>query len=158
MKIPNFGFFRTIFASLARNPISFLAVLFVGAAAWRLEVLTDRLLDVLESPKWCANAIQAEKISPGSTFKGLDSCLELLKMQVAPIGVSLQMAVGTLAISLFVLVVVVLANARAKATLPGGMELDVGADPNAAKRAAAEAADHVAEGAEEARDEVKGNA
>jgi hypothetical protein len=58
-----------------------------------------------------------------------------------------------MAFSLVVLVVVVLANARAKATLPGGMDFDIGGDP--AKIAAERAADHVAERAEEGAQEVK---
>jgi hypothetical protein len=152
-RLPNFGFFRTIFGTVARNPISFLAVVFVGLAAWRLDLLTDRLLDVLESPKWCGNAIQAEKISPGNSFKGLESCLKLLEMQLSSMGTALLLTVGTMAFSLVVLVVVVMANARAKATLPGGMDIDIGTDPN---KAAARAAEHVVEGAEEAAEEVKG--
>lgn len=151
-RLPDFGFFRTIFGTIARNPISFLAVIFVGAAAWRLDFLIDRLLDVLESPKWCGSAIHAEKISPGSTFKGLDSCLELLKMQVSPIGTALLVAVGTMAFSLVVLVVVVMANARAKATLPGGSSFDISGN-----RAAAEGAKETADAAAEKAEEIAGD-
>jgi hypothetical protein len=152
------GFWRSLLATVSRNPISFFAVVCVASAAWLLYVVTDRLLDVLESPQWCAKAIQAEKITPGNSFKGLESCLELLKMQLASLGTGFHIALGAFAFSLIVLVVVVVAGAKANAKLPGGLEFDVGADPNAAKRAAERAADHVAEGAEEARDEVKGNA
>jgi hypothetical protein len=146
------GFWASLLATVARNPISFFAVICVASAAILLYFITDRLLDVLESPQWCAKAIQAEKISPGSTFKGLDSCLDLLKMQLSSLGTGFHIALGAFSFSLVVLVVVVVAGAKANAKLPGGVEFDVGADPNAAKRAA----DHVVEGAEEARDEVNG--
>lgn len=145
------GFWSSLLATVSRNPISFFAVVCVASAAWLLYIITDRLLDVLESPQWCAKAIQAERISPGTTFKGLDSCLELLKMQLSSLGTGFHIALGAFSFSLIVLVVVVIAGAKANAKLPGGLELDVGP----AKAAANAAADHVAAGAEEAAAEVK---
>jgi hypothetical protein len=144
------GFWATLLGTVARNPISFFAVLCVATAAWLLYIITDRLLDVLESPKWCANAIQAEKISPGSTFKGLDSCLALLKMQLSAMGTGFHIALSAFSFSLIVLVVVVLAGARAKGKAPGGFEFDVSSkdDQAAAEGAKQTAAAAVAEAKE----------
>ena len=140
-------FWLSLLATIARNPISFFAVICVATAAWLLYVITDRLLDVLESPKWCANAIQAEKISPGLTFKGLDSCLELLKLQLSSMGTGFHIALGAFAFSLVVLIVVVVAGARASGKI-AGMEFNM-------SRQAKDAAEHVVDGAQQAADEIK---
>lgn len=146
-------FWRSLLQTIARNPISFFAVVCVASAAWLLYVITDRLLDVLESPQWCAKAIQAEKISPGSTFKGLESCLELLKMQLASLGTGFHIALGAFAFSLIVLVVVVVAGARASGKLgSSGMEFNVSRHDD---KPAVVAAEHVVAGAKEAAAEVK---
>jgi hypothetical protein len=145
------SFWRSLLATISRNPISFFAVVCVASAAWLLYVITDRLLDVLESPQWCAKAIQAEKITPGNSFKGLESCLELLKMQLASLGTGFHIALGAFAFSLIVLVVVVVAGARASGKVgTSGLEFDINRHDTAA------AADHVVDGAKEAAAEVKG--
>lgn len=147
------GFWRTLQQTIARNPISFFAVVCVASAAWLLYVITDRLLDVLESPQWCAKAIQAEKISPGTTFKGLDSCLDLLKMQLSSLGTGFHIALGAFAFSLIVLVVVVVAGARASGKLPGGIEFNM--DRSGAPAAAAAVAHAATDKADEIIEEAK---
>jgi len=123
------GFWRQLLSTISKNPISFFAVICVASAAAMLYFITDRLLDVLESPKWCGNAIQAEKISPGSTFKGLESCLELLKIQLSALGTGFHVALGAFAFSLIVLVVVVVAGARASGKVgSSGLEFNMGKD------------------------------
>ena len=144
------GFWRSLLGTISRNPISFFAVICVASAAWLLYVITDRLLDVLESPQWCAKAIQAEKITAGDSFKGLESCLELLKMQLSSLGTGFHIALGAFAFSLIVLVVVVVAGARASVKVGAG-----GLEGSMSRHDAAAAADHVVEGAEAAADEVK---
>lgn len=144
------NFSRTLLQTIAKNPISFFAVICVASAAWLLFLITDRLLDVLESPQWCAKAIQAEKITPGNSFKGLESCLELLKMQLSSLGTGFHIALGAFAFSLIVLVVVVVAGARASGKLPGGVEFNVSRNDDAVA-----GAKHVEEAATEARAEVE---
>lgn len=147
-------FWRSLLGTISRNPISFFAVVCVATAGWLLYAMSDRLLDVLESPKWCANAIQAERISPGSTFKGLESCLDLLKMQLAALGTGLHITLGAFAFSLIVLIVVVVAGARANFKLgASGVEGSVSHRDDA--HAVAAAAEHVVEGAKKAEAEVK---
>jgi hypothetical protein len=143
------NFWRDLLRTISRNPISFFAVICVASAAWLLYIVTDRLLDVLESPQWCAKAIQAEKISPGSTFKGLESCLELLKMQLSSLGTGFHIALGAFAFSLIVLVVVVVAGARASGKVgPTGMDFNIG------KNGAGDAADEVAKAADDKAEQI----
>lgn len=143
------GFWRTLADTLARNPISTFAVLCVAATAAFLGYMSDRLLTVLESASWCGKAIQAERISPGSTYVGLTTCVDLLKIQLAAVATGFHIGLSAYAFSLVVLVVVVVAGARASGKIPGGIEFNVG------KHEAEKAADHVVEGAKDAAAEVK---
>lgn len=140
---------RTIWHTLARNPISTFAVLCVACTAAFLGYMADRMSTVLESSGWCGKAIQAEKISPGSTYVGLTTCVELLKIQLQAIATGFHISIGAFAFSLVVLIVVVVAGARAAGKLPGGVEFDIGKD-------AAQAADQVAEAAVDEAEQIKG--
>jgi hypothetical protein len=143
------GFWRTLANTLARNPISTFAVFCVACTAAFLGFMTHRLLDVLESSDWCGKAIQAEKISPGSTYVGLTTCVDLLKIQLGAVATGFHIGLGAYAFSLVVLIVVVVAGAKASGKIPGGIEFNVSRD-------AEEAADHVVAGAQDAAAEVKG--
>lgn len=121
-------FWRTFALTLARNPISTFAVLCVAATAAFLGYMSDRLLTVLESADWCGKAIQAEKISPGSTYVGLTTCVELLKIQLSAVATGFHIGLSAYAFSLVVLIVVVVAGARASGKLPGGIQFDVSRD------------------------------
>lgn len=143
-------FWRTFGNTLARNPISLFAVLCVAAAGIFIGYMTLRMAGVLESSKFCGDAIQAEKITPGNTFVGLTTCVDLLKIQLQALATGFHISVGSFALTLIFLIVVVVAGARASAKVgAGGMEFNVGKE-------AEKAADHVVEGAQEAAAEVKG--
>lgn len=144
------GFWRSLLQTLARNPISFFAVLCVMATTAFSWYVTLKLLDILTSPKWCSEAIQAERITPGNTFVGLTSCVAMSMEQVKATATALLISVSSSNFSLIVLIVVVVAGARASGKVGAtGMEFNVG------KQAEADAADHVVEGAKEAAAEVK---
>jgi hypothetical protein len=146
------GFWRTLGNTVAKNPISLFAVLCVACTAAFLGYMTNRMATVLESAKWCSTAINAEKITAGETFVGLTTCVDLLKIQLQAMATGFHIAVGAFAFSLIVLIVIVVAGARASGKIgSGGVEFDVDK-----QKAVEDAADHVAEGAEQARDEVKG--
>lgn len=145
-------FWRTLLQTLAKNPISTFAVLCVAATAAFLGYMSDRLLTVLESADWCGKAIQAEKISPGSTYVGLTTCVELLKIQLTAVATGFHIGLSAYAFSLVVLVVVVVAGARAAGKLPGGIEFNVSRDDPGDE---VKAAEHVVAGAKEAAAEVK---
>ena len=123
------SFWRTFLLTLARNPISTFAVACVAAVGVYLAYMTNQLLQVLTSPHWCANAIQAEKISPGSTYVGLTTCVELLKIQLQAIATGFHISVGSFALTLIVLIVVVIAGAHATFKAgSSGIEGSVGRD------------------------------
>jgi hypothetical protein len=143
-------FWRRILDTIARNPISFFAVLCVAATASFLGYMTHRMVDVLESPNWCARAVQAERIS-GEGFTGLTACVELLTIQLQAVSTGFHISIGSYSLALLVLVVVVVAGAKASLALSkDSISADISRqDPVAA-------AEHVVEGAEQAADEVRG--
>lgn len=141
---------RQFLHTLAKNPISTFAVLCVASTAAFLGYMTLRMAGVLESAAWCAKAIQAEKISPGATYVGLTTCVDLLKIQLQSMATGFHISISAFAFSLIVLVVIVIAGARASGKLPGGVEFDV------SRQDKVDAAEHVVEGAREAAAEVKG--
>lgn len=142
---------RRLWHTIADHPIRFFALIaLVGLAVYQ-GLITNRLLDTLVSSDWCAKAIQAERITPGTTFVGLTTCTELLKIQLAAVSTGFHISLGSYAFSMVVIVVIVLAGARASGKLPGGVEFDV--SPNAAQ-----AADKVADAAVDKADEIKGAA
>ena len=145
---PSFG--RMLANTIGKNPISTFAVLCVAATAIFLGYMTNRIATVLESAKWCGNAIQAERISPGSTSVGLTTCVELLKIQLEALGLGFHISVGAFAFSLIVLIVIVVAGARASGKLLG-MEFAMSHRDDAAAAGAA----HVVAGAKKAEAEVK---
>lgn len=138
------GFWRTVAVTLAKNPISTFAVLCVAATAAFLGYLALRMATVLESSSWCGNAIQAEKISPGSTYVGLTTCVELLNIQLQALATGFHISVGSFALTLIVLIVVVVAGARAAGKLPGGIEFNVSRDDPDDDKPKSEAAKEVA--------------
>jgi hypothetical protein len=147
-------FWRTFFLTLAKNPISTFAVLCVAATAAFLGYMTLRMSAVLESSDWCGKAIQAEKISPGSTYVGLTTCVDMLKIQLQSMALGFHIAIGAFAFSLIVLIVIVVAGARASGKLgSGGIEFDMSRND-----AATAGAEHVKEAADTAAAEVKGTA
>lgn len=131
------------------NPIRAFALVCVAGTSGFLMYLILELKDTMSSPRWCGQAIDAERISPGSTYVGLTACIDILKLQIGALSQALTISVGTLALCLGVLVVIVLAGARLAGKV-FGQEIDVSRQDQAA------AVDHVVEGAEKAADEVKG--
>lgn len=115
---------RASLRSLFENPIRAFALLCVAATSALLGYIIVWLIEIISSPDWCSRAIQAEKITPGNTFVGLTACIEIMKLQVGSLANVLLISVGTLALCLGVLVVIVLAGARLAAKLFGN-EVDV---------------------------------
>lgn len=119
-------FWRQLLTTIAKNPISLFAVLCVACTAGFLGWLTYRLVGVLESPAWCAKAIQAERITPGATYLGLTTCVDLLKIQLSAVATGFHISTGGFVFVLIVLIVVVVAGARASGKVgTSGLEFDV---------------------------------
>lgn len=145
------SFWKRLLDTIARNPISFVAVLSVACTAGFLGYMTHRMADVLESPSWCSTAIQAEKVSPGSTYVGLTTCVELLKIQLEAMATGFHISVGSFALTLIFLIVVVIAGARAsfklsKDGISGDISRDAADAAHETADAAVERADEIAEG------------
>lgn len=146
---PHPGFWRALLATIAKNPISLFAVLCVAATAAFLGLMTYRLLAVLESPAWCAKAVQAERVTNSTTE--LTTCVVLLKIQLSAVATGFHISTGGFVFVLIVLIVVVVAGARASGKLgSGGIEFDM------SRQDAAAGADHVDKAAHKAAKEVKG--
>lgn len=130
----------TLVRHLFENPIRAFALLCVAATSGFFGYLGLRLVGIISSPSWCATALQAERITPGNTFVGLTACVEILKMQVGSLANALLIVIGTFALCLGVLVVIVIAGARLAGKLFGN-ELDVSRqDPGKAADQVANAA------------------
>lgn len=146
------SFWRTLGQTVAKNPISLFAVLCVAGTAIFLALTADRMLTVLESPAWCGRAIQAERISDATGFKGLEGCTELLKIQLSAVADGFSDAVRIFGLALLVLVIVVVAGARANFKAgKDGIEADV------SRHDAAAAAQETAEAAVDKADEIAGD-
>ena len=141
------SFWRSLLQStLIKNPISTFAVLCVAATGIYLGYLTDRMVGVLESANWCARAVQAEKIAPSNTFQGLTACNDLLKIQLQSLATGLHISLGTFGFTLLVLVVVVIAGAKASFKIDdSGISGDVSRDASAAAQTTAAAAQSTAD-------------
>jgi hypothetical protein len=109
------------------NPIRVFALFCVAATSGFFGYLAVHLIGILQSPDWCGRAIQADRITPGSTFVGLTGCMDLLKMQVGALAKALLIVIGTFALCLGVLMVIVVAGARLAGKLFGN-EVDVSRD------------------------------
>lgn len=140
----------TVMENLRSHPIRAFALLCVAATSAFLGYLALKLIAVLSSPNWCSTALQAEKITAKDTFVGLTACVELLKIQLNALALNSQIVIGTFALCLGVLVVIVIAGARLAGKGPGGVEFDVSSDP------ASQAADEVADAAVDKAEEIKG--
>lgn len=146
-------FWRSLLHTIARNPISLIAVVCVACTAAFLGYMTSRMASVLESSSWCGNAIQAEKISPGNTYVGLTTCVDLLKIQLEAMATGFHISIGAFAFSLVVLVVIVIAGARASGKIgQEGLEFDMSrqdaaAGAQATAASAQDTADAITEGA-----------
>lgn len=115
----------TIMENLRSHPIRAFALLCVAATSAFLAYLALKLIGTLSSPSWCSTALQAEKITAKETFVGLTACVDLLKIQLSALALNSQIVIGTFALCLGVLVVIVIAGARLAGKGPGGVEFDV---------------------------------
>lgn len=140
---------RAFLQTLARNPISLFAVLCVAAIGGFLGYMAMGLTDTLASPDWCGKALQAQRITAGNTFVGLTACVDLLKIQLQATADNSKIVFSAFAFSLLVLIVIVVAGAKASGKLPGDIEFDVSRDVT-------EAADKVADAAVNKASQIKG--
>ena len=107
------------------QPIRAFALVCVAATSAFLAYLALLLIKVLSSPTWCSTAMQAERITQKDSFVGLTACVDLLKIQLQSLALNSQIVIGTFAMCLGVLIVIVIAGAKLAGRLPGGGEINV---------------------------------
>lgn len=103
---------------IKRNPISSFAVILVAGLLVFLGYMAVWQTNILSSPTWCAKAMGAEKVAPGQTaqqtLEALKSCNNLLMTQVEAIATDSHINHSAFALAFVVLIIVVIAGARAK--------------------------------------------
>lgn len=135
----------------AKAGIHWFALVSVAATSGFLVWLSQRLVHVLAAKDWCYIAVGADKAAPATgNIDALTACVGLLTLQVKALALDSHIAIGTMALCLAVLVVVVLANAR--------LELDAGAAGVHTKIGgdAGDAAQETADAAQAKADDIKG--
>lgn len=112
---------RNTIRSWALAAVAVTSIAVIGAAAW--------LIDLLAAPDWCARAMGAAEDANARPEFAVNGCFELLRRQVDALAINSHIVLGTLALCLAVLVVIVLAGGRLsfKAS-KAGLETDIGQD------------------------------
>ncbi len=138
----------SLWESIKEHPVRFFALICVAATSLFMMVAAFRLLDVLSSPDWCGKAIQAERITPGTSFQGLTGCIDILKLQLESLAWDSHLVFGSFALCLLVLIVIVIAGGKLSVSASKtGLNANIGKDVE-------EAAQHVADKAQEGANEV----
>lgn len=132
--------------------IHWFALVAVASTSAFLVWLSQWLVRTLAARDWCYTAIGADRVTPNTgATDALTACVSLLTFQVKALALDSYIAIGTMALCLAVLVVVVLANAR--------LELDASATGVHTKITgdAVDAAQETADAAQDKADEIKGD-
>lgn len=89
------------------------AVFCVAVTSAYVMVMGYRLNETLSGPGWCRTALGAEKSSStDGTIKGLDACVGLLNIQLKSLATNSHILLGSIALCLSVLIIIVVAGAR----------------------------------------------
>lgn len=102
---------------IPRFTIRTFAVVCVAATSLYVMWLGNKITDTLSGPGWCATALGAGKAtSSEGTVKGLDACVSLLTIQLNSLSTNSHILLATIALSLGVLIVIVVAGAKFSGT------------------------------------------
>lgn len=133
---------RNTIRSWALAAVALTSLALIGFAAW--------LIWLLGVADWCGRAVGATKAADARPEYAVGACFNLLNKQVEALSINSFIALGTLALCLAVLVVIVLAGGKLSFKAgKDGVETDIGRQPEAA-------AQFVADTAQGAADQVKG--
>lgn len=100
---------------LPQNPIRLVAVVCVAVTSAFVMRMSYLLIGTLSGPDWCRTALGAGKASSiDGTVKGLDACVGLLTIQLKSLAMNSYIFGGVIAGCLAVLVVIVIAGAKAE--------------------------------------------
>jgi hypothetical protein len=132
---------------LPRFTIKSFAVVCVAVIGAYVMWLGYRVNETLAGPTWCATAIGANRADKDSKIDVAGSCVNLLTIQLRSLATNSHILLGTVALCLVVLIVIVVAGARLSGDIPGGGHVDMSADPNAPRETVKAAAEGAAAGA-----------
>lgn len=89
------------------------AVACVAVTSAYIMFMGYRLNETLSGPGWCRTALGAEQASStDGTIKGLDACVGLLTIQLKSLALNSHLLLGSIALCLTVLIVIVIAGAK----------------------------------------------
>jgi hypothetical protein len=95
------------------------AVVFVIFTSGYVMWLGNKINDTLSGPGWCATALGAGKVTGQTPIAGLSSCVDLLKIQLSSLSINSHILLGTIALCIAVLVIIVLAGATFSGEVDG---------------------------------------
>lgn len=111
---------------MKRSTILIFGLVCVAITSAFVMAMNWRLVNVMTSPDWCARAISAEKLTG---TRDASSCVGLMTIQLKSAAVVNYIYAGTIALCLLVLMAVVVAGARLKASgSADGVSVDIGSD------------------------------
>jgi hypothetical protein len=119
--------------------IRIFAIVCVAVICVFLMWMAYRVNEVLAGPGWCATAIGANNADHDSKIDVAQSCVGLLTIQLKSLATNSHILLGSLALCLVVLIVVVIAGAKLTGKFKDA-ELDIGRDAAAAANQVAGAA------------------
>lgn len=133
---------RNSIRSWALVAVAVTSAAIIGFAWW--------LISIISKPDWCNRALGAADYANGRPEHAIGGCFQLLNKQIDALSFNSHMAIGTLALCLLTLVVIVLAGGKLSFTAnKDGISGDIGKDAAEAARATADAAEAVADEIEE---------
>jgi hypothetical protein len=117
---------RNTIRSWALAAVALTSLALIGFTAW--------LIWLLGVSDWCARAVGATKAADARPEYAVGACFGLLNKQVEALSINSFIALGTLALCLAVLVVIVLAGGKLsfKASATEGVDVNMSGDPQAA--------------------------
>lgn len=138
MKMPQF---------IKNQPVRFFALICVAVISAFIMYMRYWQLEVLTSPDWCNRAMKAEQLDVGSRLDAARACVGLQQIQIEAIATNSYIDGGTIALCLLALMVIVVAGGHLSVASKLG-SVNIGKDK-------AEAAQHVADEAQDAATEIK---
>lgn len=134
-----------------RNTIRTFALICVGVTSLFIMGVIIWFGVVIQSD-WCSAAIGAQKDAGVRSIEAVQACFNLLNVQLGTLGTALFVGMGTIALCLLVLMVIVVAGGRLSFTASkDGASANIGSDPGVA-------AQDVADAAQDQANEIKGDA
>lgn len=138
----------SLLAFIRNQPVRFFALVCVAITSAYVMLMGYRLVETLSSPGWCNRTLTADKIASSSGFDALQACVGLLTIQLKSLATNSHIYAGVIALCLLALMVIVVAGGHLSFSSKLG-------SVNVGRGDVEQAAQHVADEAQDAADEVK---